>query len=145
MPSNPGSLTSWFAFDDANLLEKRIQSLNSNLLLSCVLALALAGVISLLVMPHVSQQLLLVGGVAVVVLVALRALLLHRARKLTSKQTAGLRAAEWQYAVLALLIFGYQGFLIGHAPAASAEIQVALIAIGLLAPIAALRTIGASK
>lgn len=145
MQSKSGSLATWFAFHDADLLAKRIQSLNANMLMSCVVALALTVVISMMVMDHVDQNLLLAGGAAVVVLVAIRAFLLHRARELTNRHRPQLVRAEWQFAVLALAIFGYLGYLIGVGPAATAEAQVALIIIGLLAPVAALRTIGASK
>ncbi|MGB7181679.1 MAG: GGDEF domain-containing protein [Burkholderiaceae bacterium] len=145
MQSKPGSLTSWFAIDDANLLEKRIQSLNANMVMSCVVAIALTLVISMMVMSHVSNDLLMGGGAAVVLLLAVRAFFLHRARHLTSQHKRQLLRTEWQFSALALLIFGYLGYLIAAGPAVSPEIQVALIAIGLLAPIAALRTIGASK
>jgi diguanylate cyclase (GGDEF)-like protein len=143
MTPTQGSVKSWFNLDDVDLLEQRIHSLKSNMVIGTWLVLALTAIVSFMVADRMPLSVLVIGGVGVAVAAILRVLMLKHGVQ-TRKRTQLVRT-EVGVAVTALAIFTYIACLIGTGPALSAEVQVGLAGIGVLMPLAALRTIGSSR
>ena len=135
----------WLAPDDADHLEQRVQALGAAQWRSAILLLSLALLTSFLAAEKFQLPILILGGVAVAVLITLNSIILRRVRPGTEQTPEVFRKTEWMTAGINLLITSYLAWLAIGQGMVSMDREVALIMLGLLAPLALVRAFGASR
>ncbi|MFK7964794.1 MAG: diguanylate cyclase [Burkholderiaceae bacterium] len=145
MTNSLDAIGHWLAPDDADHLEQRVQALGSAQWRSAILLLSLALLTSFLAAEKFQLSALILGGVAVAVLITLNSIILRRVRPGTEQTSEVFRKTEWMTAGINLLITGYLAWLAIGQGMVSMDREVALIMLGLLAPLALVRAFGASR
>ncbi len=145
MKSPLPAIRSWFLPAEPDLVELRGQVLNRHLVRSTVMALGLIVVVSLLAAAKLAPGVLTPAVLVAGLLVLTRAMLVRRGRLTYPDRSGKLVRNERQVAGLTLLIYGYIGTLIAHPGPVEPANQIVLLLIGLLAPLALLRTLSASR
>lgn len=135
----------WFAPDDPDHLEQRVQALGAAQWRSAAILVSLALLTSFLAFGKFALSGLIGGGVAVAVLITLSSITLRRVRPGTEEGEEVLGKVEWIVAGINLLIAGYLAWLAASHGMVSMDREVALIMLGLLAPLALVRAFGASR
>jgi len=135
----------WFAPDDPDHLEQRVQALGSAQWRSAFLLICLTLLTSFLAVGKFDLSVLIGGGIAVTVLIAINSIVLRRVRPGTEQNAKALQQTEWLVAGVNLLITGYLAWLAASHGVVSMDREVALIMLGLLAPLALVRAFGASR
>ncbi|MGH1359163.1 MAG: diguanylate cyclase domain-containing protein [Burkholderiaceae bacterium] len=139
------SLRLWFAPNDPDLLEQRVLALAETKMRSFALVIGLTLLISALVIGKLPVAWLIGAGLITIALAGASAAILHRHRSGAKADSAQFKQTERLVAVVGFFVACYLGWLIASPGTLSLDRQVALIMLGLLTPLALVRTLGASR
>lgn len=152
MTSRLDAIQQWIIPSDPDLREQRTQALAETRIFYGLLLTAIACLASFLAIGKLPAAWLVGGAIVASGLALCSVLIIQRHRNAAVNIDQTMPATEPQIALLGLLVAGYAGFLIaspgfattGSAGSVSTEHQIALIMLGLLAPLPLVRALGAS-
>ncbi len=145
MTLSPDSLRTWLTTNDPDLLEQRVHALADTRVRSFALTVGLILLTSSLVIGQWPVAWLIGAGLIAVALAGLSTAVLHRHRASLKADTSQCLHTERAVAAIGFVVACYAGWLIATPDSLGLDRQVALIMLGLLSPLALVRTLGASR
>ncbi|MEZ5651828.1 MAG: GGDEF domain-containing protein [Burkholderiaceae bacterium] len=136
--------TNWLFTDDPSRLEPRVVALQSNALFTGAISVALLIVTSLLGIGKLSNTALATGALIALAIIVGMTVIHAKHLAAATADPAKLRGIERRAALASLVAHGFMGAIIASNAAPAADSQLALILMGIAAPLLLLRPLANS-